>query len=84
MLTFTPVFAVISLAAESAPARPERNTGFTELLAIMAIVNFLPAAEPEAPAPFGVALSPEQADSVASAAASAVSRIWVLCVTVSH
>src|SRR5690349_2892425 len=42
MWTVTPLLFVNSFAASSAPWRPERNTGFVELFAIIAIVNVLP------------------------------------------
>jgi hypothetical protein len=35
----TPCLALSSFAAASAPVRAERNTGFVELLAIIAIFN---------------------------------------------
>src|SRR3954469_11937440 len=42
--TSSPVLADASFAACSAPVRAARNTGFVELFAINAIVNFLPFA----------------------------------------
>src|SRR4051794_16924053 len=42
--TSSPVFSDASFAACSAPVRAARNTGFVELFAINAIVNFLPFA----------------------------------------
>jgi len=57
--TFVPLFSESSLAAASAPVRDARNTGLSELFAIMAIRIDLP---PAPAAPPALAESPVAAD----------------------